>query len=106
MPAPEPSVRVTTWASSLGYLSTRTVSGMRSSAPVWMREAAAGMRLLHRAGGEARNVIVQEEDVEDDDRHRAQHRPGHQRAPEIDVAPDQLAGHPHARGDLLRRGGE
>ena len=55
------------------------------------RADRGGDRLLHRAGGEAGDVVVEEEDVEDHDRHRAEHRARHQRAPEVDVAADQLA---------------
>src|SRR6266850_1930107 len=52
---------------------------------------------LHSAGGEARDVVVEEPDVDGDDRHAGQDGARHQRAPVIDVAPDEVRGHAHHR---------
>src|SRR5713226_2193162 len=62
--------------------------------------------LFHRAGGQARDVVVEEEDVEDDDRDGAEDGAGHELTPVVDVAADQLARDPDARRDLVRRRGE
>src|SRR5436189_3752526 len=59
---------------------------------------------FHRAG-EAGDIVLDEERVDERDRNRAQQRPGHQRAPEEDVAPDQL-GDDADRHRLLLRGRE
>src|SRR6185503_7735985 len=63
-------------------------------------------RAKARGRGETGNVVVEEEDVEDDDGDGAEDGTGHERAPEVDVASDQLGRHAHARRDLVRRGGE
>src|SRR5947207_2223833 len=63
---------------------------------------------LHRAGREPGDVVVEEEDVDADDRHRREHRPGHERAPVVDVATDQVRGDADDRGlvGALRDEGE
>src|SRR5260221_10173036 len=72
-----------------------------SSMPRSFRLAACAMRLTHRVercsdrllldrAGQARDVVLDEERVEDDDRDRTKQRAGHQRAPMIDVALDEL----------------
>src|SRR5713226_1467783 len=40
---------------------------------------------LYRSGGESTDVAVDEERVDQRDRHRAEKGPGHERSPEIDV---------------------
>src|SRR5713101_12295 len=61
---------------------------------------------LDRRAGDARDELVQEEVVHDGHRHADQQRPRHQRAPEIDVAPNQLGGHPEGHRLLVRDGDE
>src|SRR6266498_98782 len=55
--------------------------------------------------GEAGDIVLDEEGVNESDRDRAQQRPRHERAPEEDVAPDEL-GDDADRDRLLLRGGE
>src|SRR5213593_1138334 len=55
--------------------------------------------------GEAGDIVLDEEGVDESHRDRAQQRPRHERAPEEDVAPDQL-GDDADRHRLLLRGGE
>src|SRR5215813_4511211 len=62
--------------------------------------------LLHGAGGEPRDVVVEKEDVEDDDRHGAEDGASHERSPEVDVAANELCGDADARRDLLGGRGE
>src|ERR1043166_1261963 len=59
----------------------------------WMVSLRAMMSLLlrlHGAGGQAGDVVVHEEGIDDGDRHRAEQRAGHELAPVEDVAADQL----------------
>src|SRR3989449_10408000 len=55
--------------------------------------------------GEAGNIVLDEEGVDEGHRDRAQQRPRHEWAPEEDVAPDEL-GDDADRDRLLLRGGE
>src|SRR2546427_676535 len=55
--------------------------------------------------GEAGDIVLDEEGIDEGHRNRAQERPRHERAPEEDVAPDQLGDDPD-RDRLLLRGGE
>src|SRR4026208_659294 len=57
---------------------------------------------LHGAG-EAGDVVLHEERIDDGDRDRAQQRPRHELPPEIDVAADQLRDDPPRNRHLLRR---
>src|SRR6185295_14519121 len=57
---------------------------------------------LDRAGGETGDIVVEEEDVHDHDRDARQQRPRHERAPEVDVAADQVRGDTD-HGRLVRR---
>src|SRR4029453_16395625 len=50
-----------------------------------------------RARGEARDVVVEEEDVHDDDGDARQQGAPHEGAPEVDVSADQVGGAPHHR---------
>src|SRR5262245_59845390 len=60
---------------------------------------------LHRPG-EAGHVVLDEERMDQCDRHRAEQRAGHELAPEEDVAADQLGHDAHRDGLLVRRGHE
>src|SRR5215470_19105398 len=53
--------------------------------------------LLHRAG-EARDVVLDEERVQDRHGQRSEQRPGHQRPPVVDVAFHQLGDHTNRHG--------
>ena len=61
-----------------------------------------GGHALDRARGETGDVVVEEEDVDDHDRDAREQRPRHERAPEVDVAADQVRGDAH-HGGLVRR---
>src|SRR5262245_3384466 len=70
------------------------------------RIETCAMRLpLHRAG-EAGDVVLDEERVDQGDRHGAEQRAGHQLAPEEDIAADQLRDHAHRHRLLIGRGHE
>src|SRR5262245_41581336 len=56
--------------------------------------------------GEAGHVVLDEERVDQRHRDRAQQRPGHELAPEVDVAADQLGHHADRHRLPLRRGEE
>src|SRR5206468_12323783 len=84
----------------------RAVRRRHGNAKFLARGGEKRRRLLDGARGQAGDVVVEEEDVEDDDGHGAEDGPRHERAPEIDVAADQLAGDTHAGRELLRRGCE
>src|SRR5262245_24564844 len=64
-------------------------------------DAARRPSTLNRAGREAGDVVVEEEDVEDDDGDRAEHRARHELSPVVDIAADQLLRHAHADRDLV-----
>src|ERR1700744_1021767 len=71
-----------------------------------LRSVTSAMPLsLHRAG-QARDIVFDEERVDDRHRHGAEQRARHQRSPEEDVAADQLRGDADRHGLLLRRGQE
>src|SRR4029450_8644584 len=57
---------------------------------------------FHRPG-EAGDIVLDEERVDERDRNRAQQRSGHERTPEEDVAPDQLGDDADRYRLLLRR---
>ena len=59
-------------------------------------------RLFLDRAGHAGNVVLDEERVYQRHRHRAEQGAGHQRAPVIDVAVDELAQERHRHGLLLR----
>src|SRR5216110_525805 len=61
---------------------------------------------LDRRPGDARDELVQEEIVDDRDRHPDEQRAGHERAPEVHVAPDQLRRHAERHRFLLGDGHE
>src|SRR3990172_7492375 len=97
-----PLVRVTARTSSAGY----GAGGVAAvSGPAIGREERG---LLDGPGSQARDVVVEEEDVEDDDGHRTQDGARHQLPPEVDVAADQLARDADAGRDLVggRREGQ
>src|SRR5262245_47103654 len=52
------------------------------------------LRSLDRGTGDSGDELVEEDVVENRDRDPDEKSPGHQRAPEVDVAPDQLRRHP------------
>src|SRR5262249_15191634 len=82
---------------------------IRRPAPARAEDSRAVSRrtaLLHRAGGQSGDVVVEEEHVDHDDGDGAQDGAGHQRAPEVDVAADQLADDAHGHRLLVRRRGE
>src|SRR5260221_13826908 len=56
---------------------------------------------LHRAG-EARDIVLDEKEIEHHHRHRTQQRRRHERAPVIDVAFDQLGDRPDRERLVLR----
>src|SRR5262249_8440601 len=56
---------------------------------------------LHGSHREAGDEAVEEEVVEDGDRHAGDEAGRHQRAPVVDVAADQRDGHPDTDGHLL-----
>src|SRR6185295_12170159 len=60
---------------------------------------------LHGAG-QAGDVVLDEERIDDRDRDGAEQRPRHELAPEVDVAADQLRDDAHRDRLLLRRGEE
>src|ERR1700704_1505190 len=98
-----PSTSTTTaWSSGTIPISIRTWSMRPRSAPTSPTsrsisdagksrsiEACADALFLHRAG-HRRDVVLDEEGVEHDQRQRAHQRARHQRAPAIDVAVDEL----------------
>src|SRR5437764_13053525 len=53
---------------------------------------------LDGAGGEAGDVVLHEERIDEGDGHGAQQRPGHQLAPVEGVAADELADDPDRHG--------
>ena len=75
----------------VGAWARRCANCARSRAVTWSlaRPTFAGRSLLHGAG-HRRDVVLDEERVEDHQRQRADQRAGHQRAPAIDVAVDEL----------------
>ena len=62
----------------------------------------AGRLFLHRAG-HCRDIVLDKERVEDDERQRADHRARHQRAPAVDIAVDQRGHDRDRHGLVLRR---
>src|SRR5690606_10819254 len=50
-----------------------------------------------------RDVVLDEEGIEDDNRQRADQGAGHQRAPFVDVGADELGKHADRHGLVLRR---
>src|SRR5919198_2772536 len=81
---------------STAVTTTPTAAEMNSRGRASTTRAGKGGRriaaplILHRARGEAGDVVVDEERIDDRHRHGAQQRRGHELAPVEDVAPDQL----------------
>src|SRR5918994_1028756 len=83
------STSFTTWLASNFLLSLRTIT--------------SAMTLSLDRAGEARNVVFDEERVDDRHRDRTEQRARHQRTPEEDVAADQLGGDADRHGLLVGR---
>src|SRR5215510_3170726 len=79
---------------------TAAVGRPAYSCPLLTVSGAPARSPLHGAG-EAGDVVLHEEGVDERDRHRAQQGPGHERAPEEHVAADQLGDDPHRHRLLL-----
>src|SRR5262245_2871312 len=74
--------------STCPHAATDTMTPSASPAPARaLRETGLA---LDGAGGQARDVVLHEERVDERDRHRAEQRPGHQLAPIEGVAADEL----------------
>src|SRR6266849_3435334 len=98
----------TTWA----MWSSPSMVSPESGAPGAMGDGARpspGFRdstsTLHRPG-EAGDVVLDEEGIDEGHRDRPEQGPGHELAPEVDVAADQLRHHADRDGLLLRGGQE
>src|SRR4051794_9089105 len=76
------------WGASPESITTIGVYGFGACAPRGASRNDGGL-LLHRSG-HRRHVVLDKERVEDDQRQRTGQRAGHQRAPAIDVAVDEL----------------
>src|SRR5258705_6737216 len=71
----------------------------RATRPAW------GGRLALHGAGQAGDVVLDEEGVDEGHRHRAQQRARHELPPEVDVAADELGDYAH-RYRLALRGGQ
>src|SRR5437762_346524 len=82
------------------YAAGRDGGGNEADGPL----SAAGLAL--DGAGEAGDVVLDEERIDDRDGDRAEQRPRHELAPEVDVATDELGDHADGNRFLLRRGEE
>src|SRR5947207_195558 len=80
------------------YAAGRDGGGNEADGPL----SAAGLAL--DGAGEAGDVVLDEERIDDRDGDRAEQRPRHELAPEVDVATDELGDHADGNRFLLRRG--
>src|SRR5678815_3098620 len=107
LPQPEGPTRTTNSRSRMCRFTSLTAWTLRSYhlfKPV--RTTSAIRPLTFHRPGHAGDVILDEERVDERDRHRAEQRARHELAPEEDVAADQLRDHADRNGLLLDRGQE
>src|SRR6185312_10050793 len=102
LPQPEGPTKTT---NSLSWIwrSTSFTTCVRSNFLLSLRTVTSAMTLSLDRAGEARDVMFDEERVDDRHGDRAQQRAGHQRAPEEDVAADQLRRDADRHGLLVGR---
>src|SRR6185437_3692736 len=85
-------------------------TSLTTSPPIMMSPSATSRRpsisTLCRAGGEAGNVVVHQEGVDDERGCRAEQGAGHDLPPIIDVALDQGGDDADRQHELVGRGGE
>src|SRR6266850_1437576 len=72
------------------FIITWAMNGSPCSECPMVHHSRSGRASAFHRPGEAGDIVLDEERVDERDRNRAQQRSGHQRTPEEDVAPDQL----------------
>src|SRR5215203_5513131 len=83
-------------STSSSYLTRRITVDVRN-------DRSSKPPLLLHGYGHGSHVMLNEEGVENDERQRADQRPGHQRAPAVDVAVDERGDDRHRHGLVRRR---
>src|SRR6185437_11275727 len=100
LPQPEGPTSTTNSLSGMSRSMARTASTSPNRFTTCCNTTSAIDLPFGRAGGQAGNVIVHEEGINDERRRGRDQRAGHQHAPLVDVRPDQ-AGHSADREYLL-----
>src|SRR3982751_5327524 len=100
LPQPEGPTNTTNSRSRISRLTSLTACVPSN---FWLRFVSftCAMRSALDRAGHAGDVVFDEERVDDRDRNGADKRAGHERAPEEDVAADQLGGDANRHGLLL-----
>src|SRR5262245_25148269 len=105
-PQPEGPTRTTNSLSGTSRSMPRTAATPSKSFTNARKVTRAIALPLRRTGGEAGDVIVHEEGVDDERRCRAEQRPGHDLRPGEDVAADQRGDDADRQHELVHRGRE
>src|SRR6185437_1200788 len=105
LPQPEGPTRTTNSLSRISRLTSFTACTSSYFVLRPRMRTCAIASAFHRAG-EPGDVMLDEEGIDQRHRDRAEQRAGHQRAPEEDVAADELGGDADRHGLLLGRGEE
>src|SRR5215468_5101725 len=105
LPHPEGPTKTT---NSLSWMcrSTSFTTWLESNFLLSLRTMTSAMTLSLDRAGEARDVVFDEERIDDRHRDRAEQRARHQRTPEEHVAADQLRGDADRHGLLVGRAQE
>src|ERR1041384_4521310 len=103
LPQPEGPTSTTNSRSRMCRFTSFTAWTLRSYHLFKPVRTTSATLAFHRPG-HAGDVILDEERVDERDRHRAEQRARHELAPEEDVAADQLRDHADRNGLLLDRG--
>src|SRR5882672_98579 len=105
LPQPEGPTSTTNSLSAMSRSMPRT-AGVSSYFFSSLRRVTWAISSLGGAGGQAGDVVVHEEGVDDERRRCAEQRAGHDLAPGEDVAADQGGDDAHRQHQLVGRGGE
>src|SRR5882762_6168091 len=107
LPQPDGPTSTTNSLSAMSRSMPRTAGTSSYSFTTFRRfTCAIALSPFGRAGGEAGDVVVHEESVDDERRHCAEQRRGHDLAPVEHVALDERADDSRRQHHLVDRGGE
>src|SRR5262249_21067685 len=106
LPQPEGPTSTTNSLSAMSRSMPRTAGVFSKALTTWRSATSAMLLSLGGAGGEAGDVVVHEEGVDEKRRRRAEQRPGHDLAPVVDIALHQRGDDAGREHQLVGRGGE
>src|SRR6266567_9178380 len=106
LPQPEGPTSTTNSLSAMSRSIPRTASVSSYFLTILRSVTCAMYSTLRRAGGEAGNVIVHQEGIDEERRRSAEQRAGHNLPPVEHIAPDQRRDDADRKHELIRRGQE